>query len=185
MTFIGSTKQPPPRPPRPLWWKTSIGLPFVVVTLYGQPAPQRSYTTWSEYGGASDSMQYSALTQITKANVSRLEQAWFLPVPDKKGNFGFNPIVVDGVMYLLGPANAIVAVDASSGTQVWSHIVEDGTPGNRGINDWESKDRSDRRLIFGAGGSLREINARTGEPITSFGDGGRVDMRVGPVRPLG
>jgi quinoprotein glucose dehydrogenase len=130
-------------------------------------------------------MQYSALTQINKSNVSRLEQAWFFPVPDKKGNFGFNPIVVDRVMYLLGLANAIVAVDAITGKQIWSHVVEDGTPGNRGINYWESKDRSDRRLIFGAGGTLREIDARSGEPIKTFGNNGRVDMRVGPIRPLG
>jgi quinate dehydrogenase (quinone) len=160
-------------------------LPLVIVTLSGQPAPQRPYTTWSDYGGASDSMQYSALTQINKTNVNRLEQAWFFPVPDKKGNFGFNPIVVDGVMYLLGPANAIVAVDAATGRRRWSHVVEDGTPGNRGINYWESTDRSDRRLIFGAGGRLREIDARTGEPIKTFADNGRLDMRVGLLRPLG
>jgi quinoprotein glucose dehydrogenase len=149
-------------------------------------APARApYTTWRDYAGAPDSMQYSALTQIDKTNVSRLEQAWFFPVPDKRGNFGFNPIVVDGVMFLLGPANAIVAVDAITGKQIWSHVVEDGTPGNRGINYWESKDRSDRRLIFGAGGSLREIDARTGNAIKTFGDNGRVDMRAGPLRPLG
>jgi quinoprotein glucose dehydrogenase len=130
-------------------------------------------------------MQYSALTQINKTNVSRLEQAWFFPVPDRKGNFGFNPIVVDGVMYVLGPANAIVALDAIAGKTLWSHVVEDGSPGNRGINYWESKDRSDRRLIFGAGGSLRAIDARTGATITTFGANGRVEMRVGPVRPLG
>ena len=152
----------------------------------GQSAPPKPpYTTWRDYGGGSDSMQYSALAQINKSNVSRLEQAWFFGVPDKKGNFGFNPIVVDGVMYLLGPANALVAVEATTGKQIWSHLVEDGTPGNRGINYWESQDRSDRRLLFGAGGSLREIDARTGEPIKTFGSNGRVDMRVGPVRPLG
>jgi quinoprotein glucose dehydrogenase len=130
-------------------------------------------------------MQYSALTHIDRTNVDRLEQAWFFAVPDKKGTFGFNPIVVDGVMYILGPANAIVAVDAATGRQIWSHVVTDGTPGNRGINYWESADRSDRRLIFGAGGTLREIDARTGAAITTFGANGRVDMRVGPVRPLG
>jgi len=163
-------------------------LPFMVATLHGQTAPVKPYTTWNDYGGASDSMQYSALTQINKANVSRLEQAWFFPVADKSGNLGFNPIVVDGVMYLMGAEGSIVAVDAATGTQIWSHRMEGAAPGGRatrGVNYWESKDRSDRRLIFGAGGSLREIDARTGTTIASFGDNGRVDMRVGPVRPLG
>ena len=162
---------------------------LAIASPFGQSAPaSRPYTTWRDYGGASDSMQYSALTQINKTNVANLEQAWFFPVPDKGGNLGFNPIVVDGVMYLMGPQGSIVAVEAATGKQIWLHRVEGaGTGGRatRGINYWESSDRSDRRLIFGAGGSLREIDARSGAPITSFGDNGRVDMRVGPVRPLG
>jgi glucose dehydrogenase len=164
----------------------SLAIAANAAALGGQSAaPNRPYTTWRDYGGSPDSMQYSALTQIDKKNVGRLELAWFFPVPDRKGNFGFNPIVVDGVMYVLGPANAIVALEAATGKTIWSHVVEDGSPGNRGINYWESKDRSDRRLIFGAGGALRAIVARTGETITTFGAGGRVEMRVGPVRPLG
>ncbi len=91
-------------------------------------------------------MQYSALTQINKTNVSQLELAWFYPVSDRTGNFGFNPIVIDGVMYVLGPRNGIFALDAATGAQIWAHGVEDASPGNRGINYWESKDRSDRRL---------------------------------------
>ena len=162
---------------------------LAIASPFGQSAPaSRPYTTWRDYGGASDSMQYSALTQINKTNVANLEQAWFFPVPDKGGNLGFNPIVVDGVMYLMGPDGSIVAVEAATGKPIWSHRVEGaGTGGRatRGINYWESSDRSDRRLIFGAGGSLREIDARSGAPMTSFGDNGRVDMRVGPVRPLG
>jgi quinoprotein glucose dehydrogenase len=148
------------------------------------PRPER-YSTWSDYGGSSDSMQYSALRQINKSNVQQLELAWFYPVPDRTGNFGFNPLVVDGVMFVLGPRTSIVALDAATGKQLWAHGVEDGSPGNRGINYWESKDRSDRRLIFVVGGELRALDARTGRPIASFGSDGRVDMRAGEFRPLG
>jgi quinoprotein glucose dehydrogenase len=130
-------------------------------------------------------MQYSSLRQINKGNVGRLELAWFYPVPDRKGNFGFNPVVVDNMMYVLGARSAIVALDIVTGRPIWSHVPEGGSPGNRGINYWESRDRKDRRLIFGAGGSLRAIDALTGEPITSFGVNGRVNMREGPLRPLG
>jgi quinoprotein glucose dehydrogenase len=159
---------------------------LVVTSVAGQSTPaKKPYTTWSDYGGSADSMQYSALTQITRANVSQLELAWFYPVPDRKGNFGFNPIVVDGIMYLLGPANAIVAVDAATGEPIWTHLVEGSGPGNRGINYWENRDRSDRRLIFGAGGALHAIDARTGAPVKTFGVHGRVNMRQGTPRPLG
>jgi glucose dehydrogenase len=161
---------------------------LVVATLRSQSERvSAAYTTWRDYGGGSDSMQYSALTQIDKTNVARLEQAWFFPVPEKSGNLGFNPIVVDGVMYLMGLQGSIVAVEAATGKQVWSHRVEGASAAGRatrGVSYWESKDRSDRRLILGAG-SLREIDARSGTTITSFGDNGRVDMRMGPIRPLG
>ncbi len=161
---------------------------LVGTLLASQPDAVRSqpYTTWSDYGGSADSMQYSALTQVNAANVSRLELVWHYPVPDRTGNFGFNPLVVDGVMYVLGPQRQIVALDAVSGRTLWAHQVEgEGTPGNRGINYWESRDRSDRRLIYGAGGSLRAIDARTGKAITTFGDHGQVPMRVGTPRVLG
>ena len=102
--------------------------------VQAQQAERRPYTSWPDYGGSPDSMQYSALTQIDRTNVSRLERAWFFPVPDRKGNFGFNPIVVDRVMYALGPSNAIVALDAASGALIWSHPVDGNGPGNRGMN---------------------------------------------------
>ena len=158
---------------------------IAVAMLGAQAATPAPYTEWREYGGSPDSMQYSALKQIDKTNVQQLELAWFYPVPDRTGNFGFNPIVVDGVMYLLGPRNSIVAVDAATGKQIWGHGVERGSPGNRGINYWESKDRSDRRLIFAASGALHALDARTGQPVDAFGAGGRVDMRTGELRPLG
>ena len=81
------------------------------------------------------------------------------------GSAGLPLLVVDGVMYVLGPRNAIVAIDAATSKQLWAHVPEEGSPGNRGINYWESKDRSQRRLIFAAGGSLRALDALTGEPM--------------------
>jgi hypothetical protein len=45
---------------------------------------------------------------------------------------------------------------------------------NRGINYWESADRSDRRLLFAAGNFLQEIDARTGKSILDFGESGRI-----------
>ena len=148
------------------------------------PPPRAPYTTWSDYGGAADSMQYSALKQIDRTNVAKLQLAWTYKVPDHRGNFGFNPMIVDGMMYVLGQNNSIEALDAATGKPIWSHPVE-GNIANRGINFWQSKDRADRRLIFGAGSYLHEINARTGIAINTFGDDGRVNMRTGSPRPLG
>jgi quinoprotein glucose dehydrogenase len=145
---------------------------------------QSRYTTWSEYGGSPDDAQYSALKQINKSNVAKLELAWHYAVPGTSGRFGFNPLIVDGKMYVLGAGNAIVALEAATGKQLWSHTVE-GRPTDRGINYWQSKDGSDRRLIFSANGALQEINARTGITINTFGNDGKVDLRIGDTRRQG
>ena len=50
---------------------------------------------------------------------------------------------------------------------------------NRGINYWESADRSDRRLLFSVNNYLQEIDARTGKSILQFGTNGLVDLRAG------
>ena len=62
---------------------SSIGLTL----LTAQSPARQPYTTWSDYGGSADSMQYSALKQITKSNVAQLQRAWFYPVPDRRGSF--------------------------------------------------------------------------------------------------
>jgi glucose dehydrogenase len=139
----------------------------------------KPYTTWTAYGGDADSSQYSALNQINKSNVSQLQVVWTFPVT---GTVIFNPLVVDEVMYLLASDNTLVAVDAATGKEIWRRQTQ-GTMGARGMNYWESPDRSDRRLLFIAGGYLTAINAQTGDPIPGFGDNGRVDLRIALYRP--
>jgi len=139
-----------------------------------------TYKAWSDYGGAADSSQYSALKQINRSNVKKLEVAWIYPTGDNKKYF-FNPLMVDGLLYVLAKNNSIVALDASTGKEVWVHQTDPATKliTNRGINYWESKDRTDRRLLFARDNFLRAIDARTGKPILSFGNNGLVDLREG------
>ncbi|HUK15866.1 MAG TPA: pyrroloquinoline quinone-dependent dehydrogenase [Bryobacteraceae bacterium] len=139
---------------------------------------QRPYSTWSDYGGSADSMQYSALQLINKGNVNQLELAWFHPAPGPGGRFAFSPLIVDGAMYVVGKDSAITALDAATGKQLWIHPVE-GRPTDRGFNYWENKDHRSRRLIFAADSYLQEIDLKTGVTIPSFGKDGRVDLREG------
>src|SRR6266851_4971021 len=151
-----------------------------LIFLTGLPVAAQNHKTWSDYGGAPDAAQYSALAQINRSNVSQLEVAWTYSTGDDHRYF-FNPVVVDGVMYVLAKNNSIVALDAVTGKVIWTHAAEPGTTiiTDRGINYWESKDRSDRRLLFASNHFLRAIDARTGASIPSFGDGGRVDLKEG------
>jgi quinoprotein glucose dehydrogenase len=140
----------------------------------------QDHSTWREYAGGSDSAQYSALKQINRSNVNKLEIAWTYPTGDDR-KYAFNPIMVDGVLYVMAKKNSIVALDARTGKEIWSHTPDPPatTITNRGINYWESKDRSDRRLLFAANHALQAIDARTGKPIASFGAGGRVNLKEG------
>lgn len=138
------------------------------------------YTTWREYGGGPDEAQYSALKQINRSNVAQLRQVWFYPAGNNGFRYGSNPIIIDGVMYVVGINNSVVALDAATGKQLWLHPTAKGYDfSHRGLMYWESKDRSDRRVLYIANNSLWAIDARTGGSIDSFGDHGSVDLRVG------
>ena len=147
---------------------------------FGQEPAARQYLTWRDYAGSADSAQYSGLRQINRSNVSQLQVAWVYPTGDGRKYF-FNPIVIDELMYVLGKDNSIVALNAGTGKEIWAWSPGPDTRiiTNRGINYWESKDRSDRRLLLASNHFLRAIDARTGKPILSFGDGGSVDLKQG------
>jgi len=155
----------------------------LVILLPGAPPPKKQpyttpYTTWSAYGGTPDSMQYSALTQINKSNVSQLEQVWFYPLP-ARADLAFSPLIVGNVMYVAGNGNrSVVALNAATGQEIWTHPTE-GTTTSRGYAYWESKDGKDQRIIFSANSLLQQVNAKTGATVTSFGKDGFVDLREG------
>ena len=155
-------------------------LVILIVTagmLYAAEKP--SFETWDQYLGGADSSQYSSLKQINKSNVKQLQVAWTYEVGGT-GNLLFSPIIVDSTMYVV-KQGAIAALDAATGKELWTH---QGAPA-KGMNYWESKDRKDRRLVYITGGYITEINANTGETITSFGNNGRVDAASNSDRQVG
>jgi quinoprotein glucose dehydrogenase len=165
---------------------------FVVLTFIGclsatamaQSAPEASHkdphAQWKDYGGAPDGAQYSSLRQINRSNVSRLQKVWSFSTGDSRG-YLFNPLIVDRTMYVLAKNNSVVALDAVSGKELWTHSFHAKTPliTTRGLNYWESENREDRRLILAVDNFLQELDARTGKPITHFGENGLVDLREG------
>ena len=128
-----------------------------------------------------NSSNYRDLGQITKSNVSKLEMAWFYPYAAPT----FSPVFARDMLYGLGRNNAaIVALDPATGKEIWVH---DGLNGitSKGINYWESENGQDRRLIFSIQSFLQQIDARTGKSITTFGNNGVVDLRIGLARAEG
>ncbi|MEB2786090.1 PQQ-binding-like beta-propeller repeat protein [Algoriphagus persicinus] len=142
------------------------------------------YTDWSHYGGPEDGSRYSSLTQITKENVSQLEVSWTYNTGDatERSQIQCQPIVVNGLLYGSTPTLNVFAVNAATGEEVWRFDPFEVLGGenswagtNRGVSYWEDGD--DKRILFGAGNWLMAVDAVTGEPILSFGDQGKVDLR--------
>lgn len=157
------------------------GVPMLVAGSRKKEASNSApYTTWREYGGSPDDAQYSALNQINRSNVTELKQVWFYPSGNNGFRYGSNPIIIDGVAYVIGVDNSVAALDAATGKQIWIHPTAKGFDfSHRGLMYWESKDRSDRRILYIANNSLWAVDARTGNAIDTFGDHGGTDLRVG------
>jgi quinoprotein glucose dehydrogenase len=136
-----------------------------------------THTTWSHYGGSPDQSRFFNAKEITKENVSDLEVAWMFPTGDESPYF-FSPIIVDTTMYLMGKNSSLIAVNVNTGKEIWIHANLNGIT-RRGINYWESKDKTDKRLLFTINNTLQAIDAVTGQSILNFGTDGYVDLREG------
>src|SRR5437667_11906532 len=149
---------------------------LVFVPSFPQPAPHAN-RDWPVYGGALENQHYSPLTQINKSNVKQLQVAWTFDTGEA-GGLQTSPIEVDGVLFGISPSQKIFAVDAATGTLKWN--FDSGVPGtqpDRGLAFWSSADKKDRRIIVGVMNYVYELDAATGQPIATFGDHGRIDLR--------
>ena len=97
-----------------------------------EPLSTRQHKEWKDYGGGPDHSKYVELKQITKANVNQLKIDFVYSTNDNL-SYSFNPIVVDNVMYVLARNNSLVAVDATTGKEIWIHSKLNGIIA-RGIN---------------------------------------------------
>jgi quinoprotein glucose dehydrogenase len=132
---------------------------------------------WPYYGGPGQT-RYSRLKQINRSNVSRLKVAWTFDTADGTNAAQTQPIVVHGVFYGLTPKHKVVALDATSGKQLWR--FDSGLEGrgpNRGLTYWENG--PDERMFAAVQSYLYALDARTGKAVTSFGNNGRIDLRDG------
>ncbi len=152
----------------------------LALALHGARRSKAQDVSWPAYGGA-DGDHYSRLSQINRANVHRLRQAWLFDTGEK-GNIETNPIVIGHTLYATTPSQKVIALDAETGKIKWrfdSGIVS-GQP-SRGVAYWT--DGRDERILAGVMNYLYCLDARTGRPIPSFGENGRIDLRKGLREP--
>src|SRR3954452_12347912 len=151
---------------------------------------------WPVYGGDAGGARYSALKEINRSNVSRLKTAWTFRTGDVsdgteypvRSAFEATPLMIDGVLYVVTVFDRLIALEAETGRELWAFDPElDKTRAqmlcaSRGSAFWT--DGKQKRLFYGSlEGQLWAIDAASGKPIDSFGNGGFVDLRAGMIDP--
>ena len=156
-----------------------------------QTIPSAENYDWPMRKADHESSSYSPLDQINASNVEELELAWEYKTGDSLlYTIECNPIIINGILYASSPMLNAFALDAETGEELWKFIPSeagptrrDGQRVNRGLTYWAEGE--DKRLYYPAGTYLYAINARNGDLLTSFGEGGRIDLTKGLDRDIG
>ena len=150
------------------------------------------YTAWKYYNGTPGALKYSSLKEIDTLNISSLQPIWTYQTGDAdtaaRSQIQTNPIVINGVLYGISPQLKLFALKAENGKEIW---VFDPTkewkngPADRAsfhnmINDrglcYWTDNKGEERLFYTVGSFTIAIDAKTGKPVTSFGEGGAIDL---------
>jgi quinoprotein glucose dehydrogenase len=130
---------------------------------------------WPMYGGAPENTHYSALAQINRENVKRLQVAWAFDTGES-GGLQTSPIIVGDVLYAYSPSQKVIALNAATGELLWKFdpAVHGWQPA-RGLAYWS--DSKEKRILAGVMNSVYALDADSGKPISTFGENGHIDLR--------
>jgi quinoprotein glucose dehydrogenase len=159
---------------------------LLLLTMSGAAQQGAKSGEWRAYGGDPGSTRYAPLEQINRDNVKNLKIAWMW----RSDNFGSGPeyktettpLMVNGILYFpVGNRRSIVAADAGTGETLWVWRIDEGRRlegvrrNNRGVAYW-TDGRDERIITITPGYQLVALNAKTGQPISNFGQSGIVDL---------
>ena len=153
---------------------------------------------WPYFGGDQGGLRHSPLTDINASTVARLRPAWQwkhweTPLADHgttPGQFEATPLMIDGTLFVTTPYNSIAALDAETGRELWrfdgaayelGQLLSGSGWKLRGTAVW--RDAQGRlRLLLNSRHRLFMLDAITGKPVTTFGNGGAVSLTQGLPR---
>ncbi len=165
----------------------------------GNRESNKQYASWQVYGGDNGKMHYSSLSQVDTSNVKELQVAWVYHTfdVDKGSQIQVNPIIIDGILYGVSPQLNLFAVDAATGIQKWVFSPTEAFKAGSTFTEGETisinvcrgvtyyKDDDGGGCIFYTAGSLLYcVNAQTGKMVSTFGNGGTIDLHEGLERDV-
>jgi quinoprotein glucose dehydrogenase len=173
------------------------GLAWMQPRMAGQATGQPSTKNgeWPMYTADLRGSKYSPLDQINASNFSKMEVAWRFKTdnlgPRPENKLEGTPLMVKGMVYATaGTRRSVIALNPRTGELKWVYSMDEGERATRwaprqlsgrGLSYW-TDGRNDERIIYVTTGyRLVELNAKTGQPIASFGQNGVVDLKVGVI----
>ena len=176
------------------------GVILTAVVLLALPAAAQQGAApgeWRSYGGDAGSTKYAPLKQINRGNVARLEIAWRWNSADyqrlaENADLVFNnvllvtPLKIGDRLFTSTNLGQSAAIEPATGETLWTFdSVAEGTAperarSTRGVGYWSEGD--DERVFLISGEHLVALDARTGQPIREFGEGGKVNLTQGVPR---
>lgn len=174
---------------------TVAGSVLAVCTMgAGCASPPPSELDWPSYSRDVASTKYSPAGVIAAENVGRLAIRWrHSAVPQEvagvdppisvSGNYRATPLMAGGRLFVSNAIGLVEALDPATGDVVWrQQPLESGREGllgtsSRGVAYWQSSGTA--RVLSVRGDYLFAVDAADGRPVEAFGEGGKVDLRVG------
>jgi alcohol dehydrogenase (cytochrome c) len=152
---------------------------YVPVTdaMLRNPSPADWLMTRANY----QSHSYSPLSQITPANVKRLQLAWVWSMNDGGANQP-TPIVHDGVIFLTNTSNTLQAIDGRTGELVWeNHVGPESTRAYGATRSLAIYD--DKLFLTTTDARVYALDARTGKIVwqTPIAEGRRYSTTSGAI----
>ena len=123
---------------------------------------------WLTYSGTLNGQRHSRLAEITPANVPQMELAWIWG-SQSTGRFQATPLVVNGLLFTVQAPNDVVALDAQTGTPVWTYNYKPAqgarATGGGGFPNRGLAILGETILMGTLDAHLLAINARTGKLV--------------------
>ena len=164
----------------------------VAIALVGAQAagrPDGLTSDWPAYGHDLANTRYSPLDQIGPQTLANLHVAWRWsaeagqPIENRNES---TPIMIGTTLYFTsGSLRSVVAANAETGKTIWQWQMPEGDraahaprrDSGRGVAYWSGGTEA-RIFTVTPGFQLVALDAKTGQPIKSFGKDGVVDLKA-------